>query len=311
MAGVAIGTLLTVFSAVGPVRAANDDKTVVAIPPSPVLANFCGDVADFYPDRLTVVVYPSRGNPGNLGLHLWDLARWRWRPLAWARWTAGDFQRNGDKKVLLIELSPGDSAPLAEAASDWAAEVEVVEGYGLHEVANALNAHLGFSPSQWQYLARRHDLVLVDRNYERRKYGRFGKPGGGETRNPEPRPAPGEILVREPAVEASRTGEIDVPENDETAGPESEEAPTPKSTPPPERPAGKVEVEALDVGDGEPTEAAKEIPVSEKGSSPPASLPDVEEAGTEDAPPPAPPSGLEEALRPEQDDFWQMPSDTK
>ena len=52
------------------------------------------------------------------------------------------------------------------------------------DLANGMNEVMEFSGHEWRWLADRYKLTLNDRNWERRRYGRYGKPG--ETRKTPP-----------------------------------------------------------------------------------------------------------------------------
>ena len=45
------------------------------------------------------------------------------------------------------------------------------------QVVNAVNQTQSFRPREWRWLAERHDLEIKDLQEERRRYGRFGRPG--------------------------------------------------------------------------------------------------------------------------------------
>jgi hypothetical protein len=45
------------------------------------------------------------------------------------------------------------------------------------ELVNGLDDIFKFSAGEWRYLAREYKLTLKDLNAERRRYGRYGRPG--------------------------------------------------------------------------------------------------------------------------------------
>ena len=48
-------------------------------------------------------------------------------------------------------------------------------------LVNSLDHIFDFSSREWKWLAKEHQLELKDLNSDRRKYGRFGKPGEEQT----------------------------------------------------------------------------------------------------------------------------------
>ena len=66
-------------------------------------------------------------------------------------------------------------------------------------IVNDWHKHMLFSAQEWEWIAKRHGLKLKDTNWERRKYGRYGKPGEKKASVGVPMPAGiDEMAVDEP-----------------------------------------------------------------------------------------------------------------
>lgn len=167
------------------------DQVVLAMPARHDLVNLGFDFLSMFPRSMNLVCYSGAGE--SLALERYDSAAGRWLPLSTAAWATA----RADALVLVGE---GAAVRQLQSSAVWAGQPSVVTGQRLHEVANAVNAHLRMNTAQWRRLADTYGFTLEDRNAEARRYGRFGRPGA--RRAPRERPMPpsasGSLILRTP-----------------------------------------------------------------------------------------------------------------
>jgi len=191
-------TLMVITSLGATARAARRDAVIV-MPGRYTVVQFAFDVARIRPVEL--VAYDKGVGDEPLLLHVWDAAAADWKPADIAAYQDGSLFDAQPKQAFLIG---GDADLPAEIAdgSAWCKKVTRISSLKVVDMANSMNAKLNFSGKEWKRLAQRHNLELADDNAERRRYGRYGKPG---TESNEPRPV-------NPLIAWFRRNKNDVPE---------------------------------------------------------------------------------------------------
>jgi hypothetical protein len=166
-------TLLVITSLGATAHAAKRDAVIV-MPGRYTVVQFAFDVARIRPVEL--VAYDKGVGDEPLLLHVWDATAADWKPADIAAYQDGSLFEAQPKQAFLIG---GDADLPAEIAdgSDWCKKVTRVSSLKVVDMANSMNAKLNFSGKEWRRLAKRHNLELADDNAERRRYGRYGKPG--------------------------------------------------------------------------------------------------------------------------------------
>ncbi len=113
---------------------------------------------------------------GETVLHHWDRRAREWVPLSLESFAQGRYQRGAAPQRLYVI---GTDLELTAEVLDGAAharEVERIPTMLPAAAVNQLNESLRFSRREWQMLAERYNLSIVDKNEERRRWGRFGPP---------------------------------------------------------------------------------------------------------------------------------------
>ena len=190
---------------------AGNGSTVLVIPARYTVVQLAFDVAYLRPVALLAYDSDDAGEPL---LHRWSTAAGDWIETDMDACKAGTATScSPGRVVVLASGTNGLPASLAEAAGAWCDDVTVIPSLRSLTVLNTLHDDMKFSAREWKWLAGRHGLTLKDLNAERRRYGRYGKPGAKKTAPvieseiPAPTqidepPTTGEAAEEEPAPEA-------------------------------------------------------------------------------------------------------------
>jgi hypothetical protein len=174
-------TLLVITSLGATAHAAKRDAVIV-MPGRYTVVQFAFDVARIRPVEL--VAYDKGVGDEPLLLHVWDAAAADWKPADIAAYQDGSLFDAQPKQAFLIGGDKDLPAEISDG-SGWCKKVTRISSLKVVDMANSMNAKLNFSGKEWKRLAQRHNLELADDNAERRRYGRYGKPG---TQSSDPRP---------------------------------------------------------------------------------------------------------------------------
>jgi len=189
-----IGFLIC-FCAMPAVAANGDGQTLVVIPARYTVVQFAFDVAGLRPVYL--VAYDTEGEAGTLVLYVWDSRARKWLRTSLDEYRSGAIFREQPTRVILIGRDQELPAGLAEASARSAAVVRI-PSMKVVDMVNGLNRVFSFRANEWRYLAKRYQLDLEDRNAERRRYGRYGPPGGRKTEPEMPASEPEEVIMPVP-----------------------------------------------------------------------------------------------------------------
>lgn len=236
---------------------------------------------------LVMITYRGTAATETPLMHVWSPSANAWQELAPEAFAFGQFMSEQPGTLFLIG-SDRDLPASVIAGASQAAQVVRIDSISMAEIANTLNQHLKFSPREWRTLAERHGIQTRDLNYEQRKWGRFGPP-------PSARPAAPETTPSTEAVEAEDPTAEDTTDSTELMTP-AEPARAVATEPVAIQPEPAVaEPEAtppfvLDASVGAPLEPETSVPadetaapvIEEKGATPPAALPSIDELLPED-----------------------------
>jgi len=173
----AVGVAVALVVSCGMVaRADESQKLLLVVPARPAVVRFCADVVRM--KSAAMVCYESRQHGGRPELFLWKAASGDWVKISADEYRSGAIFGPGQRRVLVAGTDRAALAALVELSAGLG-DVATIDRLDLMSMANSINDIAPFTSGQWKALARRHDLQLKDLNEERRRYGRFGKPGEG------------------------------------------------------------------------------------------------------------------------------------
>jgi len=155
-------------------HAGSKDRAVIVMPVRYTVVQFAFDVARIRPVEL--LAYDKGAGDEPLLLHVWDSAANNWRTADVGAYQGGSLFTKAPKRVFLVGGEESLPSELA-AAPAWAKDVTSIPSLKVLDMANTMDGKMKFSEREWKKLARRHNLKLVDENADRRRYGRYGKPG--------------------------------------------------------------------------------------------------------------------------------------
>jgi hypothetical protein len=190
--GMVISTLLVTVALSATSFGSSKESTMLVVPGRPAIAAVAIDLAEMR-GNVFVALYQQAPKTGELVIHLWDARKGDWVKVAADEYSTGRISDPVTTQVIVIGNDPVAMGKM-EHLSAWGTVMRV-QTLDIMKLVNALNDVLAFTPGEWEYLAKRHDLKLQDLNAERRIYGRYGKPG--ETGSP--------VVSSEPAVKTTTT----------------------------------------------------------------------------------------------------------
>lgn len=123
---------------------------------------------------VTLVSFDKNAKTGKITLHVWDNDIKQWVNTNLDEVKAGAGAKQAIKNSIIVGV---DAGALTTLAGSTPGDVKTVVSTDLVNLMNALNDVYLFNPNEWKWLAKRHDLELKDLNEDRRRYGRYGKPG--------------------------------------------------------------------------------------------------------------------------------------
>ncbi len=138
-----------------------------------------------------------RSGPGTPLLHYWDAPARHWRQLTVEEYSFGKFMPQPARTIYLVGTDAVLPAAVIEGAGQGHALIRI-QSVNIADIVNVLNQTLKFTTREWRDLAQRHGLETRDENHERRRWGRFGKPGSPRHETIQPQPAGGEVQQDEP-----------------------------------------------------------------------------------------------------------------
>lgn len=151
------------------------DSTSMMIVPARSQAVLLGQDMAMLRDCNLVAFQGDASNP-NPSMHAWYQKSWRGISID----VLGDRSSYEEAPSSIILFGhPNDiPASLINAARRVCSDVRHIPTLDLVTMISALNELYDFSDGEWKALARRYGLAIKDINENRRKYGRYGPPGG-------------------------------------------------------------------------------------------------------------------------------------
>jgi hypothetical protein len=185
----------------------NLDPSMLVIPSRYTIVQLAFDVARLRP--VTLVAYDKGSASDELMLHIWNPGLQEWVKIGMDEFSSGNLTNPMAKRVHVLGADADLPVGILEAAQ-WCPVVKQIDSLTISTIINSLNSDMRFSSSEWRGIAKRHKLTVEDRNSDRRRYGRYGKPGA-EHEVPMPEEEIIEEIGGEPMPPVSQDEEIPLP----------------------------------------------------------------------------------------------------
>lgn len=152
-----------------------EGPTCIVIPTRPTLVQFSFDLLRLR--RQIYLVAQDKEIGGNATvLHVWDDATQDWIRVGVEEYIAGTVFTQAPRRLIVVGGKADVPDELA-AAPAWAEEAYQIESLDLVTILNKFQIIFKFNEREWKWLAKRYNITFEDLNAERRRYGRYGKPG--------------------------------------------------------------------------------------------------------------------------------------
>jgi len=151
----------------------SDAPTLLVIPSHYTTVQMAFDVAKLRRNIL-LVSYSEIGVKTGQSLYVWDGSAWA--KTTYADYGAGRIFAVKPGKTIIIGTEK-DVPPTLGEVSAWCSDVKRIPTLKIMEVFNSLNETFNFTTAEWKWIAKEYELTLEDKNTERRRYGKYGKPG--------------------------------------------------------------------------------------------------------------------------------------
>lgn len=173
----------------------NMDPSMLVIPSRYTIVQMAFDLARMRP--ITLVAYDKGRGSDKLLMHIWNPSLQEWVAIGMSEFSAGNLTEPRSSRVHVLGAREDLPEGIMQAAQ-WCPVVEQIDSLNIATILNSLHTSMQFSGSEWNKLAKRHNLSLEDRNWERRRYGKYGKPGSEGSVSV---PMPSEEIVEEIVIE--------------------------------------------------------------------------------------------------------------
>lgn len=143
--------------------------TALLVPNRYTLIELAFNIREFRPVQLLIF------DSAKTNLYVWNTSERKW-----LKTTADDINRIPEfdlNKIIVIATERDIPQSCVDGLEKPGVSVERISSYDFKTVFNKLNSHFNFSLSEWEYFAKTYDLTIEDRNAERRRWGKYGKPG--------------------------------------------------------------------------------------------------------------------------------------
>ena len=192
---ITMGLLGSSFSAIG---ADSSDVTLLVVPSHYTTVQIAFDVAKLR-RNIMMVSFSELGVKTGQALYVWDANASAWVKTTFADYGSGSIFAVKPQRVIIIG-SEKDVPPVLGEVSTWCSNVKRIPTLNIMEVFNTLNESFSFTSPEWKWIAKTYDLKLEDKNAERRRYGKYGKPGE-RAQTPMPvAPVPDSPKIEKPAA---------------------------------------------------------------------------------------------------------------
>ncbi|MDD4869574.1 MAG: hypothetical protein PHR77_03365 [Kiritimatiellae bacterium] len=174
------------------------EPTLLVVPSHYTTVQLAFDIAKLRRNIL-IVSFSEAGVKTGQALYIWDSNTAAWVKITFADYNSGSIFSVKPERIIIIG-SEKDVPPVLGEVSSWCSNVKRIPTLAILDTVNSLDKEFSFTSPEWKWLAKEYDLKLEDRNAERRRYGRYGKPGE-RTKAPMPvTPTPAEPKMEKPAT---------------------------------------------------------------------------------------------------------------
>lgn len=123
-----------------------------------------------------LVSYDREPSSGSIVLHIWDDNNKAWQGIGLEQYLAGSIFSEQPKSVVLLGMGK-DLPQELTGVSSWCTDMFRVTSLDIVTLVKSFHDAYNFNKREWQWLADKYGITYEDRNEERRRYGRYGKPG--------------------------------------------------------------------------------------------------------------------------------------
>jgi len=179
---------------------------VLVVPRRPTLVQIAFDVAHLRP--AVVVCFETGPGLDEPAVSVWDAANGAWRRMSLEHFQSGNFLAFSPRTAIIVATEAELPASIA-GGTVWAGETLHIDNLAMANIFNTLSETFHFSGAEWKWLAKRYGLRIRDLNSERRRWGKYGPPGGRPAKPPIPVPPesrippPPRVLDEEPLAPAA------------------------------------------------------------------------------------------------------------
>jgi hypothetical protein len=168
-------TAVCLFSYPTAVSAANSsDPTLLVVPSHYTIVQLAFDIAKLRRNIL-IVSFSNAGVKTGQSLYAWDGNIAEWTKTTFADYASGELFKVKPGKVIIMGSEKDVPAVLAQTA--WCSDIKRIPSLDILGLVNSMNEDFRFTTLEWRWLAKEYDLKIQDLNAERRRYGKYGKPG--------------------------------------------------------------------------------------------------------------------------------------
>jgi hypothetical protein len=154
--------------------ASDAPATLLVVPSRYTIVQLAFDIAKVRP--VTLVAYEVEPRQKTVVLHRWDVPAVDWVRVSLEDYASGMAYRPIPARAVLV--GSDKNLPEALASLPSGMDVQRIPTLKFAPMVNAMNETFAFTPSEWRWLARRHNLELKDTNAQRRRWGKYGPPDG-------------------------------------------------------------------------------------------------------------------------------------
>jgi len=189
------------------------EPVLMVIPVHYAMVRLANDIGAL---RQTYIVSYEKRKDGSLSMYVWDGSANDWIKTDIEAYKSGDIFAKAPAIAFLIGTDADFPSELVDATSFC--ETKRITTLNAALISNVLNENLNFKKKEWKWLADRQSLQVVDLNEDRRRYGRYGKPGASRSQVPQNVNEMEEEIESLPVTDADKTGqtsvqgEVNVPE---------------------------------------------------------------------------------------------------
>ena len=202
-----------VFSIFGTqAQAGKKETSVLVIPPRYRIVQLATDISTLRP--VFVISYQQHPKTEETILHLWNDELRQWTALSTEEFQSYSFARMLPANVIVVGTDEKITKTVADKAL-WAPNVEILGTLDIASIINSVGDSISLKPRDLKWLSKRYSLTSEDLNAERRRWGKYGRPG---TKHTAERPAEDAInpeAIELAIVESSDTEEQTIVEIEE------------------------------------------------------------------------------------------------